>query len=193
MGTSLRSTSPPQTGLAGLYFLAPYHTNQAEGSNPLRDTLLRFKYGGDRWSGRRLGKLFADAARPLHGSVDAVTSVPLHPRRLRRRGFNQACWLARPLASSLGVPWRPRLLRKLTDPPPQARCRSRLQRARSDAAFSASAILSVPSRVLLVDDVCTTGITLAACAAALRSRADCKVFAAVLLLVQSPGTAMRAL
>src|SRR5512143_1965279 len=74
-------------------------------AGPLADAIRRFKYGGRSELAAPLGALLVARAAPAyHGLADVVVPVPLHPRRLRARGYDQACLLAVPLARALGVP-----------------------------------------------------------------------------------------
>ena len=105
----------------------------------------------------------------------ALVPVPLHPARLRRRGFNQAERLADAIAARTALPVV-RCLRRVGSPATQVgRDRAERVAALQDAIAVASA---VPARSLLVDDVVTTGATLAACAEAL-ARAGAREVAAV--------------
>jgi len=96
---------------------------------------------------------------------DAVTWVPLAPRRRGARGFDQAEILAAFVASKLGLDPVP-LLTRVRDTTAQATRTGRERRASLRDAFAAAG--RVPPSIFLVDDVLTTGITAAACAAALR-------------------------
>jgi ComF family protein len=97
--------------------------------------------------------------------ADVVVPVPLGPGRHRRRGYNQACLLASSVARHLGLAFAPRGLRRVRDPGPQDR-RGRADRlARVRGCFAPGRPSSVQGRrVLLVDDVVTTGATAGECA-----------------------------
>ncbi|MET0283141.1 MAG: ComF family protein [Polyangiales bacterium] len=126
---------------------------------PLRDAIHRLKYRGQSELGAGLAQWLLEPALELAGEVDLVTAVPLHARRLRERGFNQSVLLARPVARALEVPLVPRLLRRVRGATAQVG-RGREARARSlHGAFMASP-RAEGMRVLVVDDVRTTGATL---------------------------------
>ncbi|MEW6034100.1 MAG: phosphoribosyltransferase family protein [Chloroflexota bacterium] len=96
-------------------------------------------------------------------------AVPLHPRRLRERGYNQSSLLARGLGQATGLPVDKGTLLRLRDTPPQARTASAEERLQNVVgAFSCRDRLLQGKRVLLIDDVCTSGATLDACATALK-------------------------
>ncbi len=150
------------------FALAPYTPTHARkgAENPLRDALIRFKYGGDRMTGHRLAALMGTTSATLRGRFDAVTAVPLHPARLRMRGFNQAGWFARAVASHIGVPTAPRLLIRTGASVAQTVRGGRSARLALVNPFALGRDgrrSRIPRRVLLVDDVRTTGATLDAC------------------------------
>jgi predicted amidophosphoribosyltransferase len=108
------------------------------------------------------------------GDADVVTWVPLARRRRAERGFDQARALATIVGRELGVPSRG-LLRRTVAGGPQAKRDATERRAAMRGSFRVSDRTHVPPRVLLVDDVLTTGATAAACADALLGRGASQV------------------
>ena len=105
---------------------------------------------------------------PASLALDAVVPVPLHRSRLRERGYNQSALLASHVARALGVPFLPDVLSRTTQRGTQVEARGAAARqANVRSAFVASAGVA-GLRVTLVDDVTTTGATLAAAAGALK-------------------------
>lgn len=140
--------------------------------------LRDLKYGGIEAVGEHLGRLYArDLAGTDFARVDAVTAVPLHPRRERQRGYNQSHAFGRALADGLGVRWRPDLLRRVRHLHSQTRMGREARWTRLQNAFMAGRDDLEPGRtILLVDDVITTGATLEACTR---------------VLLTTPGTTVR--
>lgn len=149
-------------------WLGPFH-------GPLRDAVhaLKFRHGARLapW----LGAALAARVRERGWRPALVTAVPLDARRLRQRGYNQSELLARHAARALGVPYRACLVRSRATLQ-QARL-ARAERVRNVAgAFRATG--RVPQRLLLVDDVFTTGATARACELALRRAGALRVYLA---------------
>jgi competence protein ComFC len=137
----------------------------------VRVVMLKFKYGGELHLRHPLGRWLLTALadeRIRNRTFDIVVPVPLHPARLRERGFNQAELLARILSDETGVPILPALERIRYTTTQTAFDRiERMENLRG--AFRLRPNISVQdSRVLLVDDVLTTGSTLSECARILR-------------------------
>jgi ComF family protein len=139
---------------------------------PLEKAVLRLKRVPDRRLARFLARLLAErlAEAGVSGAWDAIVPVPLHPVRLRERGFNQAEILARELAGLLGSPMRADLCHRVRETPLQS-VLARPERLTNVAgAFHALPGGPAPGgRVLVVDDVLTTGATAGEVARALRA------------------------
>jgi len=135
----------------------------------VRQAIHQFKYRHIKAVSAPLGSLLAGflSTYPLPG--DVLMPVPLHPRRLRERGYNQAALLAWETGKITGLPVRDGLLLRQRDTITQARAASAAER-RSNVrdAFACERELQ-GERILLIDDVCTTGATLDACAVALKA------------------------
>jgi ComF family protein len=142
----------------------------------LRRVVRCFKFSGLPGLARPLGERLAAA---LDGrSADVVVPVPLHWSRRWRRGYNQADLLARVVGRSIGCPGEPGALRRVRRTAPQ-RGATRDERARNvRGAFAAKDARLEGARVLLVDDVVTTGATLTECARMLEEAGAIEVRAA---------------
>jgi ComF family protein len=117
----------------------------------------------------------AARAVPLHWRIDAVVPVPLHRSRERRRGFNQAEIAARVVARHLDVPLARSLLRRVRETPPQASLPAGRRATNLRGGFAVTE--EPPERVLLVDDVTTTGSTFDEAASVLRRAGVATVYA----------------
>lgn len=144
---------------------------------PAKQVILAMKYGGHHALASVVGGLMA-ARWPEFGlEADLVVPVPLHARRRRQRGFNQAALLAGTLGRALILPVDERSLARPRPTPPQARTSSAEERrANVYGAFACAAGALRDRRVLLVDDVTTTGATLGASAAALYAAGAAAVY-----------------
>lgn len=112
---------------------------------------------------------------------DVLVPVPLHPRRLRERGYNQSALLAREMAAVSPLSVDEGCLVRRANTPPQTRTRSAEERHRNIAgAFACQDARLKGKQVLLVDDVCTSGATLNACAKALKAGGAASVWALTL-------------
>ncbi|MDO5506282.1 MAG: double zinc ribbon domain-containing protein [Pseudoxanthomonas suwonensis] len=133
---------------------------------PLDRLLPRLKFHDGLAAARLLAGLMADVARDWP-QPQAIVPVPLHPGRLRQRGYDQALELARPLARRLRLPLRADLLRRVRPTSAQSRLDATARRRNLRRAFAGNPTGALPAHVALVDDVMTTGATLHAAAAAL--------------------------
>ena len=125
---------------------------------PIREMLLRFKQQGDLASGRTLSLLLARRLA-RSGVADSagfvLTPMPLHRRRLQSRGYNQAERIARILASECGMPLAHSLALRIRETIDQKGLSGRHRRTNLRGAFSAASCAG--RRILIVDDVLTTG------------------------------------
>ncbi len=162
------------------------------GAGAARGLVHRFKYGKERHLARLFGVLIDEVWRDDRlraGGPWWVVPVPLHRRRRRERGFNQSHELAKELVRRApdGVELRLRpLLRRVRETVRQARLDRRERLVNLEGAYAPARFLpgSPPggARILLVDDVITTGTTVSECAAALRGALEIDRIAAVSIL-----------
>lgn len=155
-------------GLTG--FDAAYSFGSYEGE--LRQLVHLFKYGRIQTLARPLAK-FLLKALPLEQSFDAIVPMPLHWRKQWQRGFNQSELLAREVSKRWNVPVK-RMVRRIRATTVQAGLTGAKRRANVSGAFRAKAAIA-GQRVLLVDDVMTTGATASACASALKRAGAARV------------------
>lgn len=137
-----------------------------EADGAMRQAILLFKYGGRPALCRPLGRLMAEAAGGLFEprEFDLLIPVPLHPQREHARGFNQAALLAKEVGSAWGLRVRSRLLRRVRATETQSGGR-REREENVGGAFRVARPDQVEGRrLLLIDDVLTTGATVNECA-----------------------------
>ena len=134
---------------------------------PLDRLLPRLKFHRDLAAGRVLVQCMLERLRTLPRPA-AIVPVPLHAARLRRRGYDQALELARPLARALQVPLLAGVLRRTRATGAQSRLDAEARQRNLRKAFAVVDGARLPAHVVLVDDVMTTGATLHAAARALR-------------------------
>jgi len=153
----------------------------------VQQMMHQLKYGGREELGVQLGTLFAqDLLNEPLWEHDVVVPVPLHPNRQRTRGYNQAETLARGMNKITGVPVLENGLTRTSSNKTQTR------RSREERFENVESIFSCPDttllenrRILLVDDVVTTGATLSSCANELLSIPGVAVLVAT--IAYSPG------
>jgi ComF family protein len=142
---------------------------------PVDGWVRGLKFHGERSHGRLLGELLGRARRAQGPPWPTlVVPVPLHPLRLRERGYNQAAEVARHAARVLELRCLPRALARVRATRPQSGLGAGERAANLVAAFVARAPFA-GQRVALIDDVVTTGSTAAAAAAALRAAGAAQV------------------
>jgi ComF family protein len=132
----------------------------------LKEAIHTFKYGGVF----PLVKVFGDLLQPTLQTlsreypVGVMIPVPLHIRRLRERGFNQAFLLVRELSRRIGIPYEGRALKKIKDTPVQISLKKRERRKNLTGVFLVRDMEAIQGKsIVLVDDVYTTGATVNEC------------------------------
>jgi len=141
-----------------------------EHGGALARAVYRAKYDGNPSRAARLGALLLPLTTRLARPVGCVLPVPLHPRRLRQRGYNQSMELARPVARALGCPLLAEALVRTRDTPTQTALARAEREANVAGVFRAAEGRAMEgAHVVVVDDVVTTGATMAAAMAAARA------------------------
>ena len=161
---------------------ACYPREEAE-QHPLRQAVQKFKYGRKVSLGKPLGRLMARGCREFLKDCDAdlIVPVPLHSKRLRWRGFNQALLLARHLSEAYGVAVDPFVLRRIKETPAQTQLNEEERRRNVRGAFALERGRSLEGRkILLVDDVYTSGATVNECSRTLKRGGAEEVFVVTL-------------
>lgn len=132
-----------------------------------RQIVFRLKNSGDRTGLKQMGRWFGQISQDLIDDADIIMAVPLHTARLRSRGYNQSLWLASSIAKMYGKKLSYHMLKRRRNTPSQA------GKSVSGRFKNVKGAFYVPNRhrktlkgkrVLLVDDVFTTGATVEACA-----------------------------
>jgi len=132
---------------------------------PVDKLIQAFKYAHRLALGAYFGRQLATLAQGC--AADLIVPLPLHPLRLRERGFNQALKLARPISQACGVPIDCASCRRTRHTPAQAKLPWRARAKNIRGAFHCSTDLS-GKKIVLVDDVMTTGASLDECARTLK-------------------------
>ncbi len=155
------AAKPPQFGRARAVL------RYDDASKPL---ILRFKHADKTGFAPHFARWMARAGADLLAEAELIVPVPLHRWRLFHRRYNQAGLLAGVLSRLSGVPWRPDALRRIRQTQPQGTMgrQQRQQNVRGAFAIADPAWI-IGRRVVLVDDVMTTGATIDECARALLS------------------------
>lgn len=157
---------------------------------PLARALVQLKYRPNRRLAGLMGAWLAGLARQAGWAVEVVVPVPLGVKRLRRRGYNQAGLIAAATAAQLSLAVFEHGLQRVRETPSQVGLDPAARARNVEGAFRADAAAVAGRSVLLVDDLLTTGATLAACAGALRQAGARTVYGLTVARaahVQAPG------
>lgn len=140
----------------------------AEFEGPIREALHRLKYQNDIGLGQALAAPLTSYFQHLKWNIDLVVPVPLGKYRKKDRGYNQVALLAHPLALNCGLIYLPNALTRDRETASQVGLSASERILNVTGAFAADPSRVSGKRVLVVDDVCTTGATIRSCAAALK-------------------------
>jgi ComF family protein len=143
----------------------------------IRKVIHQLKYQNLRALSPCLAELLANylQSNPLPG--EAIIPVPLHPRRLRERGYNQSSLLTRELGGLINLPVIEDCLIRVKQAQPQARTTTLEERRRNVAnAFACRDWQVRDKKIILIDDVCTSGATLESCATTLKANGAVSVW-----------------
>lgn len=152
----------------------------------VRKAILDYKFHGKLNGLDCFGRMMAEtAAEQYSGEFDAITWVPVSKKRLKKRGFDQA----RYLTASMCVDWHVapiETLRKVVDNPPQSGIHDGAERRANVLGVyeAVSPEQFAGKRLLLVDDICTTGATLGECARVLKAAGAAEVMCLTLAMVR---------
>ncbi|TFG93389.1 MAG: ComF family protein [Syntrophobacterales bacterium] len=182
--STVRFTTPPQCTSCGIPFTTtqgadhlceecilstpPFSVARSLGlyEGALLDAIHLFKYHGKISVGEDLGRMMAQAsyASLAIGDYSLIIPVPLHPKRLRERGFNQSLVLARQVSKRCSIPLDFLALRRTLHTEAQVRLSGRQRRINVRGAFEVTDRNRVEGKkIVLIDDVYTTGSTVAEC------------------------------
>ena len=143
----------------------------------IRKAIHELKYRNLRAIAPRLAELLADYLDESPLPREVLVGVPLHPRRLRERGYNQSSLLAKELGKRIGLPVIEDCLIRVKQAQPQVKAVDVEERRRNVAdAFVCRDERVKGKRIVLIDDVCTSGATLESCAAALKRKGATSVW-----------------
>ena len=142
---------------------------------PIRSAIHKLKYEDLRAAAPTLGRLLGEWFESTDLPGDFLAPVPLHPRRVRGRGYNQSALLADHVSRISGLPAK-NVLKRKRDTPPQANLGGRRQRQENvEGGFTCREDVK-GAKIVLVDDVVTSGTTMAACAQELKKKGAASVW-----------------
>jgi len=153
---------------------------------PLRSVIHNFKYKGQKALRKPLTEILLEHWEAASQPADLIVAVPLHPKREKERGYNQSYLLAAELSRTTGIPVARNALRRTRHTTPQVSLKMLERWHNVHDAFQGDPAALSGNRVLLIDDVCTTGATLEACGRAALAAGAQSVWAATVARPKEP-------
>ncbi|WP_419241857.1 ComF family protein [Cardinium endosymbiont of Nabis limbatus] len=154
----------------------------------LAQVLFAMKYKNQPKIGEMLGQYYGQILSETLAmeTIDGIVAIPLHPKRFKERGYNQSDFFAKGLSVSLKTPVYTKCIERIRHTPSQTTKNKKERIANLEGAFqvTAPALLS-GKRLLLVDDILTTGATLASCTNALLAAGAAEVSIATIAVVEA--------
>lgn len=148
----------------------------AEFESPVRDALISLKYRSNIGIGELLAQPLIEIYTHEKWSVDLVVPIPLSKEHLNQRGYNQAAFIAKPLALKLQIPYQPQSIHRVKETVSQIHLSAAERYTNLHGAFSANPATLNGKKVLLIDDVTTTGATMKSCADAARQAGAIEIY-----------------
>ena len=160
-----------------------YYTKES----PYHQLLIRLKYKGETQIGIELGRWFGAELKkaPLYQTIEAIVPVPLHPKKERKRGYNQSRLFAEGITSVTGWALETEVLLRTRHTPTQTRLNREERQKNVAGAFTLQKEARITGKhILLVDDILTTGATLQTCVIELLKAPECRVSVATVAYVE---------
>lgn len=155
---------------------------------PLRNALHRLKYSRDLALAEALSRYLLELFNNVNWEIDCILPVPLSRERYQQRGYNQAALLAYPLALATGLSYQPNGIKKVRDTATQVGLSFEQRHSNVSGAFYADREIVQTKKVLIIDDVMTSGATIESCASAIMRAGAVQVYG--MTLAQAPDVSI---
>jgi ComF family protein len=153
-------------------------------NNPIRSAIHALKYNNHKAVAQPLAKILANTVRQYNLIADEIVPIPLHPSRQKERGYNQSELLAQHLGQILALPVNTTTLKRIKKTETQMTLGALARKTNVKNAFDCNNNQLTHKHLLLIDDVCTTGSTLDACAETLKAHGTVSVWGLTLAKAQ---------